>query len=231
MTKKLYYKDPYIKEFDAKVLKIDGNKVILDQTCFYALGGGQVGDTGEINEIRVIDTQKTTGKVIVVNDGFKAEKPIGDEVIHILEKEPNFKVGETVHGKIDWDRRYKIMKLHSAAHITYYVALNVFGIKEIKGSYVDDKKDRMDFVFEGRLYPEKLKVVEEKVNEIISKNLEIKRFEDTKHKGLYVWKIENLPEMHCGGTHPNNTDEIVEISLKRKNPGKNLERIETYLKV
>ena len=228
MTQKLYYKDPYIREFNAKVLKIVGNKVFLDQTCFYPWGGGQVGDTGEINGTRVTDTQKTVKDIVEMNDGFK-EKPVSDEVIHVLEKESNFKVGDTVHGKIDWERRHKIMKLHSAAHITYFVAVEVFGMTEIKGSYVDDKKDRFDFVYEGRLDPEKLQEVEKKSNEIISKGLEIERFEEKDHPGIWVWKVEGLPEMHCGGTHVKNTKEIGKVRVKRKNPGAGLERIETYL--
>ncbi|OGI14945.1 hypothetical protein A3K63_02865 [Candidatus Micrarchaeota archaeon RBG_16_49_10] len=228
MTKKLYYEDAYMKEFDAKVLKVNGNKVILDQTCFYPWGGGQIGDTGEINGIKVVDTQKTTKGEIEMNDGFEA-KPISDEVIHILEREPGFKVGDKIHGKIDWERRHRIMRLHSAAHITYYVAVDVFGLKEIKGSYVDDKKDRLDFVHAGRLDPEKLAETESKVNEVISKGLEIKRFENPNHKGIWVWKVEGLPEMHCGGTHPKSTGEIGKVRLKRQNPGAGLERIETYL--
>lgn len=231
MTRKLYYEDPYMKEFDAKVLEINENKVVLDKTCFYPFGGGQVGDTGEINGIKVINTEKEVERIIRVEEkeGFKEEKPIGSKIIHILEREPDFKVGDVVHGKIDWNRRYRIMRLHSAAHFTYYVVREVFGELKIKGSYVDDKKDRLDFEHEGRLDPEKLKEAESRVNELLAKNLEIKRYKDSKNHELLCWKTESLPMMHCGGTHPKNTKEIGRVRLKRKNPGKGLERIETYL--
>jgi len=231
MIKKLYEEDPYMKEFDARVLEIEGNKVVLDQTCFYPWGGGQVGDTGEINGIRVVDTQKVVEKVIVTdeNQPFKSEKPIGSKVIHILEKEPTFKVGDIVHGKIDWERRYRIMRLHSAAHFTYYVALDVFKFTKVKGSYVDDKKDRLDFSYPRRLEPEKLREVEERVNKILAKNLEIKRYRDPKNPELLCWEVEGFPMMHCGGTHVRNTKEIGKVRLKRVNPGAGLERIETYL--
>ena len=75
MTRKLYYEDVYMKEFDAKVIEINEKNVVLDQTCFYPRGGGQVGDTGEINGIRVVDTIKED-----------------DKIIHVLEKEPDFKI-------------------------------------------------------------------------------------------------------------------------------------------
>ena len=163
-----------------------------------------------------------------MGDGFKA-KPVSDEVIHILETEPNFKVGDTVHGKIDWERRYKIMKLHTAAHITYFVAVDILGVTEIKGSYVDNKKDRFDFVYDGRIEPEKIQEIAEKANEIIAKNQDIQRTEDSNNPGIWVWKTEGMPEMNCGGTHVKNTKEIGRIRCKRKNPGAGLERVETYL--
>lgn len=226
MTKKLFYEDPYMKEFDGKVMKINGNEVVLDQSVFYPEGGGQIGDTGEINGIKVVDTRKTIEKIEIVEG---KEIPLGSKIIHILEKEPNFKVGDVVHGKIDWERRHKIMRLHSAAHFTYYVTLDVFGDLKIKGSKVDHKKDRLDFAFEGRLEPEKLKEVEDKVNEVLSKDLEIKTSSDSEESNIRYWDVEGFPRMPCGGTHPKNSREIGKIRLKRKNPGAGLERIETYL--
>lgn len=226
MTRKLYYEDPYMKEFDAKVLKINREKVILDQSAFYPEGGGQVGDTGEIEGVKVMNTKKTIEKTEIV-DG--KEIPLGSKIIHVLEEEPNFKVGDTVHGKIDWERRHKIMRLHSAAHFTYYATLEVFGDLKIRGSKVDDKKDRLDFAFEKRLEPEKLREVEDKVNEILSKNLEIKTSSDSKESNIRYWEVKGFPRMPCGGTHPRNTSEIGKVKLKRKNPGAGLERIETYL--
>jgi Ser-tRNA(Ala) deacylase AlaX len=95
----LFWENQYQVEFDATITKIIGNSVVLDTTGFYPQGGGQVGDTGYLNGIRVVDTQP------------------GEEtdIAHILEIKPFFSVGALVHGKIDWERRYKIMRLHSAA--------------------------------------------------------------------------------------------------------------------
>jgi len=214
MTRKLFWEDPYQKEFDAKVLIINGNQVVLDQTCFYAKGGGQVGDTGEINGIRVIDTVKDEE----------------ENIFHILEKEPDFKVGDTVHGKIDWERRYKIMRLHSAAHISYHFVLETFGesSKPLTSGIVDDNKDRLDYGFNQPLDKEKLKIVEQKANEFIAAGREIKWWTDENRRRH--WLAEGMPEMFCGGTHVRNTKEIGRIVVKRgSKPGAGKERIETLL--
>ena len=214
MVKKLFYDDQYQKEFEAKVTVIDGNNVELDQTCFYPEGGGQAGDTGSINGIEVIDTQK--------------DKKMGLKVIHILEKSPNFKVGDKVHGKIDWEKRYRTMRLHSAAHLMEYFFYQVFGKQKRIGSSVDYTKDRSDYESPERLNPEKLKQVQDLVNEFIKQNHEITTWADKNNSEFRYWKADKFEEP-CGGTHPRNTKEIGNIKLKRKNYGKGIERIETTL--
>jgi alanyl-tRNA synthetase len=215
MTKKLYWETPYQKEFDAIVDRIDANKVILNQTCFYPKGGGQVGDTGELNGIRVVDTIK--------NDA--------DEVIHILEKDPGLRPGDMVHGKIDWKRRHKIMKLHSAAHIVYNFMQQVYpGVKVASSGIVDDRKDKQDYMFPGggEWDKEKLSIVEKYANDFIAANKEIKNWTDA--NGIRHWFVEGTPEMKCGGTHVHNTSEIGRIAIKRgKKPGAGKERIEISL--
>lgn len=213
MTKKLYWETPYQKEFDAIVDRIDANKVILNQTCFYPKGGGQVGDTGELNGIRVVDTIK--------NDA--------DEVIHILEKDPGLKPGDMVHGKIDWERRHKIMKLHSVAHIVYNFMQQVYpGAKVASSGIVDDRKDKQDYMLPEGWDKEKLTIVEKYANDFIVADKEIKNWTDT--DGIRHWLVEGMPEMKCGGTHVRNTSEIGRIAVKRgKKPGAGKERIEISL--
>jgi len=212
MTLWLFWQDAYQKEFDATVVSVNGNQVVLDQTCFYPMGGGQVGDTGEINGIKVIDTKKDEN----------------DNVIHILEKETDLKIGDTVHGKIDWDRRYKIMRLHSAAHVSYHFMKEVFPDSNYASSgIVDEKKDRLDYLFDQPIDREKLKLVEQKSNEFIQQNKEIKTFTD--EDGRRHWDCEMM-HMFCGGTHVKNTKEIGRVAVVRgSKPGKGKERIETIL--
>ena len=208
-TVKLYNDDPYIHEFEAKVIEIDGNNVVLDQTAFYPEGGGQAGDTGFLDENRVLNT-----------------KTIDSSIIHILEEAPSFKKGDTVRGNVDWDRRYKIMKLHTASHMMEYFLWKHFGYAERTGSNVDERKDRADYAYDERLDPETLKNVEEDTNLFLLEGNDVVIVED--ENGLRNWKCGPV-EMHCSGTHVKNTEEVGSIKLKRKNPGRGEERVETSL--
>ncbi|MEM2793507.1 MAG: alanyl-tRNA editing protein, partial [Candidatus Methanomethylicia archaeon] len=156
MTEKLYWLNPYEREFDARVLSISGRNVVLDRTCFYPRGGGQPGDTGEINGIRVVDTVKDEE----------------ENIIHILDGEPNFKVGDIVHGRIDWERRYRIMRLHTAIHVISAVLVRNFGNVLFTGSQIYGDRARMDFNLE-KLDELIAKQIEEKTNETIKLNLPV----------------------------------------------------------
>ena len=206
---KLYNDHPYLKEFDSKVVRVEENRVVLEKTIFYPNGGGQVGDTGFIDSIRVMDTRTTNSSIT-----------------HILEKAPGFKVGDTVHGVLDWERRYRIMKLHTASHIMEHFLWKHFGYMERTGSNVDDRKDRADYVHDERLDPETLKKVEDDTNRFLAEGQNVVITED--EQGLRTWKCGPV-EMHCSGTHVKNTREIGEIKLRRRNPGRGEERVETSL--
>lgn len=209
MTTRLYDEDHYLAEFDAKVSEIDGLNVVLDQTVFYAKSGGQAGDQGTINGEAVVDTILIDGKHI-----------------HVMAEEPFFSVDDSVHGAIDWDRRYRIMKIHSTSHVMEYFFYKNFGVLERLGSNVDDKKDRSDYRTDDRLDPEKLKKTEGKINAFLAEGHEITI--EVADNGIRTWKCGPIGD-HCGGTHVKNTSEIGMIKLKRKNPGRGKERVETSL--
>ena len=211
MTIRLYDEDHYLKEFDAKVVRINDNLVELDQTAFYAEAGGQHGDTGTLNGETVVYTK-------YLED---------DRHVHIMEEAPRFKVGDTVHGVIDWERRYRIMRLHSASHMMEHFLWKHFGYMKRTGSNVDDKKDRADYVHEGRLDPDKLRQTEEDTNKFLKEGHPVAITVDA--EGIRTWRCGPV-EMHCAGTHVKNTSEIGDIKLKRKNPGRGEERVETSLR-
>jgi Ser-tRNA(Ala) deacylase AlaX len=203
------FRDPYIRAFDASVVAVDGNMIVLDRTAFYAEKGGQSGDTGSIGSARVIDTRYD-----------------GDRIVHITESH-SLVPGNRVHCEIDWERRHRIMRLHAASHIVYEFFTRLYGKHRVIGSHVDEKKDRMDFEYDGSV-SDKLQALESNVNSFIAGGHDIRRYEDREKSGYLWWECEDM-KMGCGGTHVKNTGEIGRIKLKRVNIGRGKERIETYL--
>jgi alanyl-tRNA synthetase len=120
------------------------------------------------------------------------------------------------------------MRLHSAAHIMEHFLWKRLGHIDRLGSYVDDEKDRADYAYEGRLPAEELKKVEEETNLFLTEGHEILILQDPARPGIRIWKCGPI-EMPCGGTHVRNTDEIGAVRLRRRNPGRGVERVETSL--
>ena len=206
--KLLFYEDPYLKQANAKVIDIEGNVVWLDKTIFFAESGGQESDRGYINDIRLIDMRP-------------------DDFGHVLAEKPGFKVGDTVTLKLDWERRYKIMRLHSAAHIVYFAVKEVLGELEIIGSHVSEEKARLDYAFEGNIskyFPQIMEVV----NKALAEPRDIIIYRHPENPEIRIWKLGEW-EVPCSGLHVRNTSEIGSIRLKRRNLGRGKERIEIYL--
>ena len=210
MTIKLFDEDHYLKKFDATVVGIDGKYVELNQTCFYGKGGGQTGDTGTLNGERVVMTEY-----------------YDERLWHVMENVPEFNVGDIVHGVLDWDRRFRIMRLHAASHMMEYYLWEHFGYMERVGSHVDERKDRADYLRDERLDSEILSRVEDDTNEFLVEGHPVTITVDD--EGIRTWRCGPV-EMPCAGTHVKNTSEIGSIKLKRKNPGRGEERVETSLR-
>jgi misacylated tRNA(Ala) deacylase len=228
-TEILYLRNSYLKEFEATVTEVNGKYVILDKTNFYPSSGGQLNDTGTIikngEEFKVVFVGKFDGKIS-----------------HEIDKE-GLKVGDNVKGIIDWGRRYKLMRSHTASHILSYV-LNTEAGALITGNQLDIDKCRDDFNLEN-FDREKLKNYIEKANEILSKNLDVKiyflkRDEAMKDKSLFklaagfkhdfeeirIVEIGSYDRQADGGTHVNNTKECGKIEfLSCENKGKANRRI------
>ena len=215
MTLKLFWQDPYQTECTATVTEIEGHKIKLDQTVFFAFSGGQESDEGTIAGIRVVEAVKRGDRENIV------------DIEYLLEKEPYFKVGDTVEVKIDGARRAKLRNLHSATHILYYFFIAKAGKQKIIGSHIAAEKARIDFEYEKPIQ-ELLPEIEKATNEFLTQNYPILRTPDEKSPDLWWWQCSEW-KMPCGGTHPQTTGEIGLITLKRKNIGKGKERIEIYL--
>lgn len=211
MTKKLFWEDPYLTQLETSITSVKGNDITVEQTIFFAFSGGQESDDGTIGNSRVLEA-RTEGRGIV----------------YTLENGHGFKTGERVRMKIDWERRYKLMRLHFAAEIVLeWVYRKLDSIKKI-GAHIAQDKARIDFEW-GENIAKVLPVIQKEALGIIETNQEIiSAFSDKETEERY-WEVRGFARVPCGGTHLRRTGEIGEIELKRKNPGKGKERIEIYI--
>jgi misacylated tRNA(Ala) deacylase len=234
MTAALYHTDAYLKEFDAVVTAIDGNKVALDRTAFYPGGGGQPNDVGTLT------AGDQTWQVVKVSKQ-------GAEVWHELDREAP-SIGTPVRGQLDWDRRYKLMRTHTAMHILCGVIFRDYGAS-VTGGNMEPLKGRMDFEFET-MRQEFVKQIEEKINVEVAaaRPTHVKilpRDEAFQIPDLIRTKISllppGIPEIRTieivgldlqadGGTHVANTSEVGLIRVTDyKSKGKINKRIEVAL--
>ncbi len=234
MTDPLYHTDAYLKEFDATVTAVDGNKVALDRTALYPGGGGQPNDLGWLS----LDDRKWT----VV----KSSKQ-GSDIWHELDREPP-PIGSKVHGSIDWERRYQLMRTHTAMHILCGVIFRDYGAS-VTGGNMEPLKGRMDFEFET-MRQEFVKEIEAKINVEITnaRPMRVKilpRDEAFQIPDLIRTKINLLPEgitevrtieivgldlQADGGTHVSNTREVGHIRIADyKSKGKINKRLEVVI--
>lgn len=211
MTKKIFWEDPYLTQLETRIASVKDNDITVEQTIFYAFSGGQESDYGTIGNNRVLQARKED-----------------KEIVYTLENSHSLKPGDQVRMNIDWERRYKLMRLHFAAEIVLelvYQKLN--SIKKI-GAHIAQDKARIDFEW-GENISTVLPVIQKEALKIIGANQEIiSAFSDEEKEERY-WEIRGFARVPCGGAHLRRPGEIGEIELKRKNPGKGKERIEIYL--
>lgn len=220
-TERLYYEDHYTKEFDAKVLKVkktkEGCEVVLDKTAFYPEGGGQPSDIGFL---------ENNGKKHVVSH----VKKVNDSIVHELAGE--LSVGDTVHGEIDWDHRYTLMKHHTGTHVVNGALREYLGNHIWQaGSQLNISDARFDFSHYKSVTDDEIKEIEKIANDFIKKSVKVEKkvmdrnsAEKTYGFRLYQGgvppgnciRVLNIPGVDveaCGGTHLNNTSEIGKIRI------------------
>lgn len=236
-TKKLYLESieaAYIHEFAAEVVAIEENKIVLDQTLFYPLGGGQnwdlgtlVGPNGEMNVVEV------RGR---------------DAIHHTVEDAFDLQIGDEVRGTIDFERRYAHMRMHTAQHLVSGIAYEMFDGVRTVGNQIHTEKSRIDFK-PIQFTEEMLLELQDAVNEQIQHGLEVSDSEMTRDQinsimpeertnmdlipsfinDLRVITIGDKQDLcPCAGTHVRNISEIKGIEfIGKKSKGKGTQRV-TY---
>ena len=229
---KLYEKNSYIKEFETKIKNIskEENLIELENTAFYGKGGGQPGDTGliytEIRDLEVIETIKKE-----------------DTLQHQVNSIHDLKIGDFIKGKINWDNRYKYMRMHTALHLL--CAAVPMGVT---GGQIGYSKSRLDFNANAESINKE--EIQEKLNNFLKNENEVSyewiNSEELEKKPelvrtmsvkppktdgkIRLVKIGNIDLQPCGGTHVKNTSEIESIIIgKIENKGKMNRRINISL--
>ncbi|MCD6434501.1 MAG: alanine--tRNA ligase, partial [Candidatus Diapherotrites archaeon] len=209
-TEKLYWQSWQLTKAKAKVLAIKDNFVVLDKTIFYPTSGGQLHDTGKINNIEVINVFKQN-----------------EIIVHELSSKPDFKVGDTVSCVVDFERRKQLTQHHTAAHLINAAARQMFGKHVWQGGAAKSvDRARLDITHYKNLDDKERAELEQKVNELINKKLpvikEILPREKAEEKyGLIIYQggavpgrelrivsIDEIDHEACGGTHVDITAEI-----------------------
>jgi Ser-tRNA(Ala) deacylase AlaX len=200
--------------------------VVLDQTAFNPRGGGLVSDRGTVNGANLAEAVKE-----------------GEEIVHVMESPPGFKPGEAVHCVLDWERRHRIMRMHTAAHILSAVVNGETGAL-ITGNQIAPDESRVDLSLE-QFDREKLAHYVERVNEVVRRAVDVRTFFMRREEALAtpglvklanamppslemlrIVQIGDVDTQADGGVHVKNTAEIGRVTgLKSDNKGKSNRRI------
>jgi misacylated tRNA(Ala) deacylase len=217
--------------FTAKVVSVEGQAVVLDQTLFYPRGGGVACDTGKLDKSRVQETTKSE-----------------DKILHMIDSPGSLKPGDKVVGEIDWQRRHQLMKMHTAGHLLsslFYSRANC----RITGNQIDVDRSRMDFDLES-FDRTKIEGYVAEANELIKKDAPVKTYFLKREEALKlpdmvklaeaappadaqlrIVEIERVDRQADGGLHVSHLNEIGQIQLlKLENKGKTNRRLYYDLK-
>jgi len=220
----LFREDPYLRACEATIVSVHEGAVELDRTVFYPLGGGQAGDIGMIGNWRVLDTRKGAS---------------GDAVLHILEPGSSPAAGQKLEISIDWERRHRLMRYHTALHL-----LGSIVKAPVTGGRINDDKAHLDFDIEmDKLVKDE---IERRLNELSTSSVDTKIMWITdaeldarpdlvrtmsvappRGEGrVRLLEIPGVDLQACGGTHVKNTAEIGKVSVVRiRSEGKRNKRI------
>lgn len=211
--------DPYARSCEATVTSADGNGVRLDRTVFYPTGGGQPGDSGVLRltdgaELRVVTTVKGESE---------------EDIVHILEEGASLPaVGTSLTATVDWERRYRHMRMHSCLHLLCSIVPG-----GVTGGQIGDGKGRLDFDLPDQTLDKE--ALTERLNALVEEDLpigaswisdaeleanpELVRTMSVKPPSgsgsVRIIRIEGVDVQPCGGTHVRRTGEIGPVVVSR----------------
>lgn len=208
---KVFWEDPYLTKLETMVTGVNADVITLDRTILYAFSGGQQSDSGTIEGIPVLEAKKE-----------------GIEIFYTLPSGHGLNSGDIVRMMIDWERRYKLMKLHFAAELVLELVYQNYGHPEKIGANITEDKARVDFQWAGNIssiIPE----LKQRLQDMIMHDLPIISAFSDEEQEIRFWEIDGFAKVPCGGTHIKRTGEIGSVRLKRNNIGGGKERIEIML--
>jgi misacylated tRNA(Ala) deacylase len=240
MTEELFLEDSYLREFDAKVVRLAGREVVLDRTAFYPGGGGQPPDKG------VLGVGPVRASVV---DARRGKGEASGEIVHVLDNPIPDTISD-LKGELDWERRYAHMRHHTALHVLSGVIWESFGAK-VTGGQMRADRARMDFSFPGEWTLDVVGEIERLTNEALASARPVRVYELPREEALEnpdlirtqvnlvpervrvirIVEIEGLDTQADGGTHVANTREVGEMEITgHKSKGRQNKRIEFVLR-
>jgi misacylated tRNA(Ala) deacylase len=230
MTELLFRNDGYLRSCPARVVGVDGRDIRLDRTVFYPMGGGQPGDCGVL--------RLASGETIVIADTRKGDDP--DDVIHVAAADTALPaVGDELSAEIDWDRRQRLMRMHTCLHLLCALVPGA-----VTGGQVSDGRGRLDFDVPGSSLDKG--AIAARLNQLIAGGHEVTPRWITDDElaaqpelvrtmsvkppmgsgSVRLIEIAGVDLQPCGGTHVGNTAEIGPVAVtKIENKGRQNRRI------
>jgi misacylated tRNA(Ala) deacylase len=236
VTEELFLQDSYAKEFEARIVKLEGREVTLDRTAFFPGGGGQPADKGSLGigpvGANVVDARRESGNIV-----------------HVLDTAIPGTVRD-LRGTLDWERRFAHMRYHTALHVLSGMIWRNFEAK-VTGGQMRADRARMDFSFPGEWTAAVVGEIESLTNEALAEERPVRVYELEREEALAnpdlirtqanlvpervkrirVVEIEGLDTQADGGTHVANTREVGEMGITgHKSKGRQNKRIEFVLR-
>ncbi len=218
MTESIFRDDPYARSCEARVVAVDETVIRLDRTVFYPTGGGQPGDSGRL--IRADGTET------VINNAIKGD---GEDIVHVPAAGATLpQVGDTVRAEIDWERRHRLMRMHTCLHV-----LSAVLPYPVTGGAVSDSKGRLDFdipeaILDKEAITEELNRLIDGDRPVTSRWVSDEEFDTNpelvktmsvappRGRGkVRLIEIDGLDLQACGGTHVARTGEIGRVRVAK----------------